>query len=163
MAGKIYRAWNLDRQLIRECHEAMARSRSLRVAFNNIAGATRFKVFEGSHLRKARCQKTGCGMIDSWEHFCTCHEVPEIGHLPRKERVEEIIKVCRRAEVCNPVRPQPSAEIYGNPIQEEEDKCCEWSGERSGTAEREEAVGDTEISKREKATGQQSRDGGTPE
>ena len=154
VASRIYRKWNLNRQVIKDCHVAMAHSRSLQTTFNNIVGATRFKVFEGSHLRKARCQKTGCGMIDSWEHFCTCYEVPEIGHLPQKERVEEIIKVCRRAEVYNPTRPQPSAEIYGNPMQLEEEECCEWRWERSGIAEREEAVSDAGTSTREKATGQ---------
>ena len=145
VASRIYRNWNLNRQVIKDCHVAMAQSRSLQATFNNIVGATRFKVFEDSHLRKARCQKAGCGSIDSWEHFCACYEVPEIGHLPHKERVKEIVNVCYRAEVSNPVRPQPSEVIYENPQHEEEARRCDWMEERQGSMEREGFIDDTEV------------------
>ena len=112
IASKIYRAWNLDRQVIKECHEAMAGSRSLQVTFNNIVGATRFKTFEGSQLRKAKCQQKGCGAVDSWEHFLVCYQVPDLGSCGRKTKVGLIIDICEKAEVNNPGRPKPSGERY---------------------------------------------------
>ena len=112
VASKIYRAWGLDRRLIKDCHVAMSRSRSLQVTFNNIVGATRFKVMEGSQLRRAKCQKEGCGAIDYWEHFRKCYQVPDIGKQDRNKRIPEIVKVCERAEVKNPGRPRPSEEQY---------------------------------------------------
>ena len=52
-AGRIYRAWNLNRQVVKDCHVAMAHSISLQATFNHIVGATRFKVFEVPRLKKA--------------------------------------------------------------------------------------------------------------
>ena len=87
IASKIYKAWNLDRQLIKDCQVAMAHKRSLQVTFNNIVGATRFKAFEGPQLRKAVCQKEGCGALDSWEHFQQCYQVPDMRGCSRQMRV----------------------------------------------------------------------------
>ena len=112
VAGRIYRAWELDRQLIKECHEAMAYGRSLQVTFNNIVGATRFKTFEGSQLAKTICQNKDCGAVDSWEHFQECYRIPKLNGSDRKTRVAEIVEICKRAEVPNPVRPKPSTEQY---------------------------------------------------
>ena len=112
MASKIYRAWNLDRQVIKECHAAMKGSRSLQVTFNIKVGAARFKTFEGSQLRKAICQREGCGATDSWGHFLSCYKVPELGNCDRKTRIRSMIEICEKAEVCNPARPKPSEEKY---------------------------------------------------
>ena len=116
VAGRVYRAWNLDRKVIKTCHELMAHSRSLQVTFNNIVGATRFKAFNESQLMKATCQKEGCGKIDSWEHFQECYQVPDVSKCDQKTRVETIIEVCKRAEVPNPARPRPSNEPYETQI-----------------------------------------------
>ena len=90
----------------------MAESRSLQVTFNNIVGATRFKTFEGSQLRKAKCQRKGCGAIDSWEHFLACYQVPDLGNCDRKTKIRLIKEICEKAEVDNPGRPKPSEERY---------------------------------------------------
>ena len=71
-AGRIYRTWELDRQLIKDCHVAIGRRRSLQVTFNNIVGATRFKTLDGGRLVRARRQMRGCGSADSWGHFLQC-------------------------------------------------------------------------------------------
>ena len=112
IASKIYKAWSLDRQLIKDCQVAMAHKRSLQVTFNNIVGATRFKAFEGSQLRHAICQKGGCGALDSWEHFQQCYQVPNLTGCDRQTRIAKIIEVCEKADVPNPARPWPSAETY---------------------------------------------------
>ena len=112
VAGKIYRAWSLDRQTIRECHIAMSDSRPLQTTLNNIIGATRFKTLVGQRLMRTLCPKKGCNMIDSWEHFCECYEIPNIKGLNRQEKVAAIVNICKRAEETNPVRPRPSARAY---------------------------------------------------
>ena len=90
----------------------MVGGRSLQVTFNNIVGATRFKTFEGSQLRKAICQRKGCGATDSWEHFLSCYQVPDVGRYDRKTRIRVIMEICQKAEVNNPARPKPSEERY---------------------------------------------------
>ena len=114
IACKIYSEWNLDRSLIKEYHKATAHRRSLQVTFNNIVAATRFKTFEGSKLMKAICQKKGCGKDDTWEHFRSCYQVQDLSMVDRKTRLQEIIEICKRAEVPNPARPKPSQDEYTN-------------------------------------------------
>ena len=114
IACEIHREWNLDRSLIRECHVATAHRRSLQVTFNNIVAATRFKTFEGTKLMKAICRKEGCGAEDTWEHFRTCYQVRDLSMVDRKTRLQEIIGICKRAEVPNPARPKPSMDEYMN-------------------------------------------------
>ena len=121
IACQIYRDWNLDRSLIRECHKVLARRRSLQVTFNNIVAATRFKTFEGSKLMEAICQKKGCGVEDTWEHFRSCYQVRDLRTEDRKTRLQEIIGICKRAEVPNPARPKPSKDEYRNQQQCETD------------------------------------------
>ena len=84
----------------------------LQVTFNNIVAATRFKTFEGQHLVRARCQRRGCGSVDSWEHFLQCYEVPDISSLAGQAKVEKIVDICKRAKEPNSVRPRPSEVAY---------------------------------------------------
>ena len=112
IAGQIYKTWNLDRQQIKECHIAMKRDRQLQVTFNNIVAATRFKVFDTQRLVQARCQKKGCGSVDSWEHFLRCYEIPDISELEGQEKVKAIKAICEKAAEPNPVRPKPSETAY---------------------------------------------------
>ena len=112
MAARIYEAWNLDRQQIKDCHIAMSKERQLQVTFNNIVAATRFKTFEGKRFVRARCQKKGCGSVDSWEHFLSCYEVPDISKMVGPEKIKEIVNICRKVAEPNPARPQPSEMEY---------------------------------------------------
>ena len=112
VASAIYNAWDLDRRLIKECHVAMKHDRQLQVTFNNIVAATRFKTSDGQRLVRARCQRPGCGKIDSWEHFLQCYEVPDISHLAGRAKVEKIVEICMQAKEPNPVRPRPSEVAY---------------------------------------------------
>ena len=106
VASRIYKAWQLDRQFIKECHIAMSHERALQVTFNNLIGATRFKKLEGSRLVKTRCQRQGCGQQDSWEHFQTCYEIPPINTLKRKEKIEFLVNLCNKIQSSNPIRPE---------------------------------------------------------
>ena len=112
IAGQIYKTWNLDRQQIKACRIAMKRDRQLQVTFINIVAATRFKVFDNQRLVQARCQKKGCGSVDSWEHFLKCYEIPDISELEGQEKVNAIKAICVRAAEPNPVRPKPSDAEY---------------------------------------------------
>ena len=75
--SRLYRKWELDRQLIKECHQAMMGDRKLQVTFNNLIGATIFKMLGGTKLVATRRQQKGCGKQDSWEHFLECYRVTE--------------------------------------------------------------------------------------
>ena len=44
-------------------------------------------------------QNIGCGEIDSWEHFKTCYQVPDIAQWQGKTKIEQIIAVRQRALV----------------------------------------------------------------
>ena len=70
VAGKIYQFWELDRQLIKDCQNAMRDDRGLQVTFNNLIGAKRFEILAGTRLMRTKCPNTNCGKVDSWEHFC---------------------------------------------------------------------------------------------
>ena len=77
-----------------------------------MVGATGFKTLEGSKLMRARCRKPGCTALDPWEHFEECYEVPEIGELGHKGKKVAIVKLCKRAEVYNSIKPKASGVIY---------------------------------------------------
>ena len=112
VASSIYRSWDLNRKTIKDCHIAMSHDRQLQVTFNNIVAATRFKTFEGQKLVRARCQKRGCGSVDSWEHFLQCYEVPDISRMKGQEKVKRIVEICEKAKEPNPIRPKPSEMEY---------------------------------------------------
>ena len=107
VASKIYKEWGLTRSVIKECHTAMSKDRSLQTVFNNLVGATRFKVIEKNRLLPASCPKKGCGKRDSWEHFIICYEPPDIGQMKDKEKIKAIIALCKIIRTENPTRPIP--------------------------------------------------------
>ena len=117
VASTIYKTWNLDRRQIKECHIAMRHDRQLQVTFNNIVAATRFKTFDGQHLMRARCHRSGCGMVDSWEHFLECYEIPDISELKGPVKIEKIVDICKRVGERNPVRPRPSQVEYAATVE----------------------------------------------
>ena len=108
VAGKIYQFWELDRQLIKDCHNGMKDDRGLQVTFNNLIGATRFKTLSGSRLMRAKCPKAGCGKVDSWEHFVQCYEAERMLELSREDKVKYMAALCKRIRTENPVRPSPT-------------------------------------------------------
>ena len=112
VASTIYKTWNLDRRQIKECHIAMRRDRQLQVTFHNIVVATRFKTFDGQHLMRAKCQRSGCGMVDSWEHSRERYEIPDISELKGQAKTEKLANICKKTKERNPVRPRPSQVEY---------------------------------------------------
>ena len=112
MAGRIYQFWELNRQLIRECHTAMQNVRGLQVTFNNLIGATRFKTFDGARLMRSKCPNKDCGQVDSWEHFIKCYGAQRMLGRPKNERVKYLVTLCQRIRTDNPIRPQPTMVPY---------------------------------------------------
>ena len=100
----------------------MSSDRQLQVTFNNIIAATRFKTSDGQQLVRTKCQRTGCGSVDSWEHFLSCYQVPEISMLTGREKINAIVEICKKAKEPNAARPKPSDTAYSrNYIREGED------------------------------------------
>ena len=112
VAGKIYQYWELDRQLIKECHTAMRDDRGLQVTFNNLIGATRFKTLIGNKLMRTKCPNTNCGKVDSWEHFAQCYGIKQMAELSREDRVNYLVALCQRIRTENPIRPNPTEIPY---------------------------------------------------
>ena len=107
VASKIYKQWGLNRQTIKECHVAMSRDRILQTTFNNLISATRFKTVEGGKLMPVSCPRKECRAKDSWEHFQECYNVPDIGNLEGKQKIEAIVYLCKQIQTSNPIRPTP--------------------------------------------------------
>ena len=107
VASKIYKQWGLNRQIIKECHIAMSRDRILQTTFNNLISATRFKTVEGGKLMPVSCPRKECRAKDSWEHFQECYNVPDIGNLEGKQKIEAIVYLRKQIQTSNPIRPTP--------------------------------------------------------
>ena len=90
----------------------MQNNRELQVTMNNIIGATRFKTMEKGQLMKAKCPKPKCKEIDSWEHFKKCYQIPPIADLKRKDKIQAIITICKKAVTDNPIKPLISSTPY---------------------------------------------------
>ena len=94
--------------MIKGCHIAMSRNRTLQ-ELNNLLGATRFEMVVEGILTPACCSQERCGRRDSWEHFQECYAVPEIGELAGQEKVDALVTLRRQAKTDNPTRRIPHA------------------------------------------------------
>ena len=97
VSGMIYKEWGLSRSGIRECQEAMARNGAMQTTFNNFIGGSRFRVLVKGVLMRTICQNRGRGQIDSWKHFKTCYQVPDIAQWKGETKIKRILEVCERA------------------------------------------------------------------
>ena len=105
VAAGIYKNWNLDRQIIKDCHIAMSDSRGLQVTMNSIVGATRFKTLAKGKLMRAKCPRPGCGAQDSWGRFQDCYKIPPAGGLVGDTEIQAIREICKTVLMNNPVKP----------------------------------------------------------